>query len=84
MSTLPDLSTVVPLAPVDPDGLARALLPFGQSRMLPPEAYTSPDVLAWERRNLVAGSWACVGRLDELRAGGATQRALVVGDIPSC
>ena len=82
MSTLPDLSTVVPLAPVDPDGLARALLPFGQSRMLPPEAYTSPDVLAWERRNLVAGSWACVGRLDELRAGGATQRALVVGDIP--
>ena len=24
------------------------------------------DVLAWERRHLVAGSWACVGRVEEL------------------
>ena len=82
-----DLTALKPLAPVDPDGLARALLPFGESTMLPAEAYTSPDVLAWERRNLVAGSWACVGRVDELRSAGpdggtATQRALLVGDIP--
>ena len=82
-----DLTALKPLAPVDPDGLAKALLPFGTSTMLPAEAYTSPDVLAWERRNLVAGSWACVGRVDELRSAGpdggtATQRALLVGDIP--
>ena len=57
-----DLTALSPLAPVDAEGLARALRPFGTSTMLPAEAYTSPDVLAWERRNLVAGSWACVGR----------------------
>jgi Rieske 2Fe-2S family protein len=82
MSTVNDVSSLTPLAPVDPDGLGRAMLPFGQSTMLPAEAYTSPDVLAWERRHLVAGSWACVGRIEELRTDGATQRALLVGDVP--
>jgi glycine betaine catabolism A len=33
-----------PPAPVDPGGLARALLPFGESRMLPRAAYTDPAV----------------------------------------
>ena len=32
-------------------------------RMLPAEAYTSAEVLAWERRHLFAGSWTCLGRL---------------------
>ncbi|MBI1376273.1 MAG: Rieske 2Fe-2S domain-containing protein [Frankiales bacterium] len=82
MSTLDDVSSLSPLAPVDADGLGRALLPFGRSTMLPAESYTSPEVLAWERRNLVAGSWACAGRLEDLRAGKATQKALVLGDIP--
>jgi Rieske 2Fe-2S family protein len=82
MSTLDDVTSLSPLAPVDPERLSRALLPFGQSTMLPVESYTSPDVLAWERRNLVAGSWACVGRVDELRGADSTQRAIVVGDIP--
>ena len=77
-----DVSQATPVAPVPAAGLAKALLPFGQSTMLPVEAYISPDVLAWERRNFVAGSWACVGRVDELRADNATQRALLVGDIP--
>lgn len=82
MSTLGDVSSLVPSAPVPADGLARALLPFGRSTMLPRESYTSPDVLAWELRAFVAGSWACVGRTAELRAEGATQRALLVGDVP--
>ena len=47
--------------------------------MLPAEAYISADVLAWERRNLFAGSWMCVGRLDELS--GVSARALEVGDV---
>jgi glycine betaine catabolism A len=57
-------------------------------RMLPAEAYTSPDVLAWERRHLFAGSWTCLGRLDELLADATqddgravTQRAVAVGDV---
>jgi Rieske 2Fe-2S family protein len=69
----------------DPLGLHRALQPFGRSRMLPAAAYTSPAVLAWERRHLFAGSWTCVGREADLRGGTeepARQRALVVGDVP--
>jgi Rieske 2Fe-2S family protein len=74
------------LAPLDPAALSSALLPFGQATMLPSAAYTDPAVLAWERRHLFAASWSCVGRMDELvtdeRGAGATQRALVVGDVP--
>ena len=55
-------------------------------RMLPAEAYTSTEVLAWELRHLFAGSWTCVGRVDELLAAAGderpvTQRALMVGDV---
>ncbi len=38
-------------APVDPAALAKSLAPFGESRMLPPDAYTSPEVFAWEKAN---------------------------------
>jgi Rieske 2Fe-2S family protein len=50
--------------------------------MLPARAYTDPDVLAWERRYLFAGGWCCVGRLDELFAGGVTQLGRLVGAVP--
>ena len=77
--------TAIPPDLVDRDAVLRALRPFGQSRMLPPAAYTSPTVFAWEQRHLFAGTWACLGRADELRFGGgesaATQRAVAVGDV---
>ncbi len=44
-----------PPAPVDPDRLAAAVRPFGESRMLPPAAYTSAEVFAWERRHFFGG-----------------------------
>ena len=53
--------------------------------MMPAEAYTSPEVLAWERRHLFAGSWTCLGRVDDLFPEGdrpVRQRAVMVGDIP--
>src|SRR2546423_4548449 len=68
-------------SPVDAADLAEVLRPFGSSRMLPATAYTSPAVLAWERRHLFAGAWTCVGRRDEVLADGATQRAVAVGDV---
>jgi Rieske 2Fe-2S family protein len=67
-------------APVDPRALAASLRPHGESVMLPREAYTDPDVLAWERRNFFAAHWTCLGRADELAAG-TTHRATVVGDV---
>jgi glycine betaine catabolism A len=49
-----------PPAPVDQAALATALRPFGESRMLPPAAYTSAEVFDWERRNFFGGGWTCV------------------------
>ena len=51
--------------------------------MLPAVAYTSAEVLAWELRHLFAGTWTCLGRLDELLDEGVTQRAVTVGDVPA-
>lgn len=63
--------------------LAGALRPFGASTMLPAVAYTSPDVLAWERRHFFAGTWTCLGREADLRGDAAvTQHATVAGDVP--
>jgi glycine betaine catabolism A len=64
--------------PFDPVDLEPALRPFGQSRMLPRDAYTSPRVFAFEQERFFAGSWICVGREGELEATGA-QRAVRVG-----
>ena len=49
--------------------------------MLPARAYTSPEILTWERRYLFGGTWSCLGRLDQL-LGGLTQRGAMAGDIP--
>ena len=71
-----------------PDGegaLDLALSPFGESTMLPAAAYTSPEVFAWERRHLFAGTWCCLGRTEDLSGGQADpvrQRAVVAGDVP--
>jgi Rieske 2Fe-2S family protein len=64
--------------PFDPVDLEPALRPFGQSRMLPRDAYTSPRVLAFEQERFFAGSWTCVGREGDLEGAGA-QRAVRVG-----
>ena len=72
---------------VDPMEIVRKAAPLDGEPvlMMPAEAYTSPDVLAWERRHLFAGSWSCLGRVEDLfpEASGRplSQRALVVGDI---
>lgn len=64
-------------APLPSQSIADALAPFGQSRMLPPEAYSSPEVFAWERANFFSG-WVCVGRSADIAEPGM-QRAERVG-----
>ena len=66
-----------PPAPLPADGLAAALAPFGQSRMLPREAYVDPAVFEWEQRNIFSG-WTCVGHASDLAAVGA-QKAVGTG-----
>ena len=67
----------------------RHAVPFSGEpvHMLPAVAYTSPDVLTWEQRQLFAGSWTCLGRVGELLPEDGdrptTQRAVTVGDVPA-
>jgi glycine betaine catabolism A len=65
-------------APIASAALAAALLPFGESLMLPPVAYTSAEVFAWEQRHFFGG-WQCVGRSCDVAAVGS-QHAERIGD----
>ena len=67
-----------PVAPIDPAGIANALRPFGESRMLPPAAYTDPAVFGWEQQHFFAAGWTCAGFASELASPG-DQRAVPVG-----
>jgi Rieske 2Fe-2S family protein len=68
----------LPLAPLDPAGVADSLRPFGQSRMLPRAAYVDPTVFAWEQKHFFDGGWTCVGFAAELASPG-DQLAVPVG-----
>ena len=61
---------VFPPAPLSDSSLAAALRPFGESRMLPPAAYTSAEVFAWEREHFFGGGWTCAGHASLLPAAG--------------
>jgi Rieske 2Fe-2S family protein len=65
-------------APIAPSALATVLLPFGESRLLPREAYTDPEVFAWEAEHFLRGRWICVARGEEVAASG-DQKAISVG-----
>ncbi|HSK95434.1 MAG TPA: aromatic ring-hydroxylating dioxygenase subunit alpha [Euzebyales bacterium] len=68
-------------APVlDASELAFSAAPHERARTLPGAAYRAPEVLVWEQRVLLAGSWLCVGRADEFAPG--DRRALLAGDQP--
>ena len=69
-------ATAPPFEPVD---LEPALRPFGQSRMLPRDAYVSSRVFAFEQERFFAGSWTCVGREGDLEGTGAQLAAKVGG-----
>ena len=58
-------------------------------QMLPAEAYTSEEVLAWERRHLYAGAWTCLGRVADLfppdgRRAGHPARGAWSATSPAC
>jgi glycine betaine catabolism A len=71
-------ATSFPTAPLDAVALERALLPFGQSTMLPREAYTDEAVFRWENRHFLS-DLMCVGLSAELPDPG-DQRAAAAGE----
>jgi choline monooxygenase len=48
-----------------------AARPFDDARGMPPEIYTSPDVLALEQQHLFRAEWVCVGRASAIAELGA-------------
>lgn len=61
--------------PIDRDALRRCVDDFGLSHGLPGEAYTSADVLEWERERFFDRSWVCLGRAGaHRRAAGQIER----------
>ena len=65
-------------APIASESITRVLMPFGRSFTLPSEAYTSPDVFAWETDHFLEGSWVCAGRSADLARPG-DRRAVSIG-----
>ncbi len=66
-------------APIAPAALGPTLsASFGEARTLPPEAYLSDEVFAWEREHFFEGSWVCLGRADRLKEPG-DQKAFRIG-----
>jgi Rieske 2Fe-2S family protein len=65
-------------APLDPAQLAASLRPFGSSRMLPRDAYTSDAVFTWEQERFFTHGWTCLGRASDLPQPG-DQRAFAAG-----
>jgi Rieske 2Fe-2S family protein len=65
-------------APIGRDSVARVLMPAGRSFTLPAEAYTSPDLFAWEQKAFFEDSWVCVGRVEDLARPG-DRRAVEIG-----
>ncbi len=66
-------------APIPAGLLERVFLPAARGgRLLPREAYTSPEVLEWERRNFFESSWVCAGLAGGLAKPG-DQTAVRVG-----
>ncbi|MEX0989431.1 MAG: RHO alpha subunit C-terminal catalytic domain-containing protein [Actinomycetota bacterium] len=49
-------------APIDPTALEAVLRPWGSSRGLPGEAYSSEELFEWERERFFDASWVCTGR----------------------
>jgi Rieske 2Fe-2S family protein len=66
------------VAPLDPAGVTAALQPFGRSRMLPPAAYTDPEVFGWEQDQFFSRGWVCAGLAAGLAQAG-DQRAVRAG-----
>ncbi len=65
-------------APLPAEGLDDALLPFGESRLLPRGAYVDRALFEWEQRHFFRGGWTAVGRSEDVSRVG-DQRAESVG-----
>ncbi len=72
------MTTQAQTAPISHDALERVMAPFGHSRTLPGEAYSSAEVFSWELEHFFEAAWACLGREEEVEHPG-DYRALRLG-----
>ena len=67
-------------APIDPTEVEGTVAPFGSSSGLPTEAYRSQAVYDWETTRFFAGTWSCLGRIDDLLGPGQVRGVRVGGE----
>lgn len=66
-------------SPLPRQDLEKVLAPFGESRALPADAYTSVEVFDWEMEAIFGRAWMCLGRADELVGPGQLRAVEVAG-----
>ncbi len=53
------------MTPFTAEELAPTLRPLLEASLLPPRAFTDPEVAAWELEHLFLGGWVCVGHANQ-------------------
>jgi Rieske 2Fe-2S family protein len=56
---------------LDRAGVEETLQPVERASMLPPAAFTDPDVFAWEARNIFGEGWICAGHVSAVSERGS-------------
>ena len=73
------IGNTVVAAPLPPDALDRVIAPFGSSRTLPGQAYSSAEIFAWEQENFFQAAWVCLCREEEIARPGDYRAARLGG-----
>ena len=68
------------MPPFTPEELEPTLRPLLEASLLPPRAYTDPDIADWEAENLFLGGWVCVAHAAQLRERGAYVTRMIAGE----
>src|SRR4051812_24245020 len=81
------MTVLNPPLPLHAADIERTLAPLEHATMLPGAAFTDPDVLDWERANLLRRGWVCAGHVEQVSERGhyvridvGGENVLVVGD----
>jgi glycine betaine catabolism A len=68
------------MSPFTEEELAPTLRPLLEASLLPPRAYTDPEIADWEAENLFLGGWVCVAHAAQLRERGAYVTRQLAGE----
>ncbi|MGA7436390.1 MAG: aromatic ring-hydroxylating dioxygenase subunit alpha [Solirubrobacterales bacterium] len=87
MHTPEDLMDTTNGLPLDREDILRTQRPLARASMLPPAAFTSPEVFEWELEKIFTDGWICLGHVSAVQEQGkylmreiGSSSVVVVGD----